>query len=136
MKRSLDEIKNSNPFTVPEGYFDSLTGRIQARIQVVEPKQRPIFISVLKWSMVPAMVLVGFIWYMSNPTSLTPDELLAEVSNEEIMYYLDQSGLDESELITLLGDDADFSTGLEGIELDENGLQDLLDEYDLDDEVL
>ncbi len=131
MKRSLDDIKNTTPFTVPVGYFESLTGRIQNRIQVEAPKHRSAFIPVLKWSMVPAIVILGFVWYFRTQPPLTSADLLAEVSTQEIIYYLDQTGLDEAELIALIGDDADFSTGLEEIELDENGLQELLDEYDL-----
>jgi hypothetical protein len=40
--RKTDEIGNKNPFTVPEGYFESLNSRIQERLNDVEAEPLPV----------------------------------------------------------------------------------------------
>ena len=54
-----DKYKKKNPFVVPDGYFDDLTGRVMRRVEVSErsKKKRPVryLRSFMRW----AAVFVG-----------------------------------------------------------------------------
>ena len=55
MENFDDKYKKKNPFTVPEGYFDELTGRITGRIEKQEEEVKKVLSSRLK----PYMGLVA-----------------------------------------------------------------------------
>ena len=45
MENFDDKYKKKNPFTVPEGYFDELTGRITGRIEKQKEVKKSFFSS-------------------------------------------------------------------------------------------
>lgn len=48
MENREDQYRRKNPFSVPEGYFEQLTGRIQERIQEEERPQKIRAFSLIK----------------------------------------------------------------------------------------
>ena len=100
----LDELPPEHPlrqvpFTVPEGYFDQLPTRIQARATY---KPKP----MISWSWertAASLAGVGLIallvWQtMPQRQESLGSEALAGVSNEAIVAYLDDQGINAYEL--------------------------------------
>ncbi|MEQ8904065.1 hypothetical protein [Ekhidna sp.] len=140
MKYKLDDIDKKEQFKVPDGYFEDLPMRIQKRIQVETPVSRS---KRTAWSLAMAVSLLFIIAYVfiipdGDPTA---EELLAEVSQDELIAYLDVVELDEYELASAFeGDDEIFdfedTNVLDGIDMDDQAIDDVLLEYDLEYEYL
>ncbi|MEQ9008235.1 MAG: hypothetical protein RLP12_10145 [Ekhidna sp.] len=140
MKYKLDDIDKQEQFKVPDGYFEDLPMRIQKRIQVETPVSRS---KRTAWSLAMAVSLLFIIAYVfiipdGDPTA---EELLAEVSQDELIAYLDVVELDEYELASAFeGDDEIFdfedTNVLDGIDMDDQAIDDVLLEYDLEYEYL
>ncbi len=102
----LDELPpehplRQQPFTVPDGYFDQLPSRVQAR---VVRRSKPAFSISWSWqrtaaSLAGASLLAVLVWQTlpQRQESLGSDALTG-VSNEVIAAYLDDQGLDANEL--------------------------------------
>ncbi len=140
MKYKLDDIDKKESFKVPEGYFEDLPLKIQQRISKEEKSHG---IRVPGWSLALAasiLLLVTFVFILpSNDASA--EELLAQISQEEIVAYLDQIELDEFDIASAIGDEVnelDFNDTnvLDGVDLEDQSLDDVLIEYDLADEYL
>ena len=140
MKYKLDDIDKKEQFKVPDGYFEDLPMRIQKRIQVETPVSRS---KRTVWSLAMAASLLIIITYIfmipdSNPSA---EELLAEVSQEELIAYLDEAEFDEYELASAFeGNEEIFdfedTNVLDGIDMDDQAIDDVLLQYDLEDEYL
>ena len=50
MENFDDKYKKKNPFTVPEGYFDELTGRITGRIEKQKEVKKSSSLRGLIWA--------------------------------------------------------------------------------------
>jgi hypothetical protein len=98
--KKLDDIPKQNIFEVPDGYFDRLPMKIQARIETSRPA--PV---MAKWSLVlrfalPALVIIMGVTYFLYPTSKSgTEDLLASINTEHLIAYLDESDLTETELL-------------------------------------
>ena len=130
--KKLEDIPKKHPFKVPDGYFDSLPGIIQARVadksKVEEAK--PYFRYALQYALpVVVLAIVAVIYlFPSNPQDV--DTMLASVSTEELVAYLEESEITTEELL----DEMDLdSESVEAIE-SEVYFHDIenLDELDLD----
>lgn len=139
MKFKLDDINNKHPFQVPDEYFDELTSKIQSRISTDSTRQTTPYYK-LAWAL-PAMVIIisAGLWVVNLRTSNEPENLLAEVSDEAIMQYLESDDLSIAELIDMtdrpeeLVDDPDY---LQGIELEGESLDELMNTFDLNETYL
>ncbi len=130
--KKLEDIPKKHPFKVPDGYFDSLPGIIQARVadksKVEEAKSY--FRYALQYALpVVVLAIVAVIYlFPSNPQDV--DTMLASVSTEELVAYLEESEITTEELL----DEMDLdSESVEAIE-SEVYFHDIenLDELDLD----
>jgi len=89
------------PFTAPDGYFDSLPSRVQAR---VAQRSRPAFSISWSWqrtavSLAGASLIAVLIWQtLPQRQEALPNDALAGLSNETIFAYLDDQGVDPYEL--------------------------------------
>jgi hypothetical protein len=97
--KKLDEIPKKNIFEVPDGYFDRLPMKIQARLEAPTQTQ-----SVQVWSLafryaLPSVVTVFALIYFLRPKSYEPEELLAGIASEHLIAYLSDSDINESELL-------------------------------------
>ena len=102
----LDELPpehplRQQPFTVPDGYFDDLPSRVQAR---VAQRSKPAFSISWSWqrtaaSLAGASLIAVLIWQtLPQRQGSLGSEALAGVSNETILAYLDDQGVDPYEL--------------------------------------
>ncbi|MEP1032148.1 hypothetical protein [Ekhidna sp.] len=140
MKYKLNNIDKKEIFKVPDGYFESLPLKIQQRISSSSKPERN---GIPSWSLALAasfLLLITFVFILPD-NAPSPEQLLAEVSQDEIVAYLDQVELDEYDIATAFGDDADElnfedTNVLDGIDLGDQAIDDVLLEYDLEDEYL
>ena len=140
MKHKLEDIEKKKSFKVPDGYFEELPLKIQQR---VSEEKKSYGIKIPSWSLALAaslLLLVTFIFIVPE-NDATAEELLAEISQEEIVAYLDQIELDEYDIASAIGDevnDLEFedTSVLDGIDLEDQSIDDVLLEYDLADEYL
>lgn len=99
--KKLEDIPKNNPFKVPDGYFDRLPGIIQARVaEKAEVKEaKPYFRYAFQYALpVMALVIIAVI-YLVPSTPQTVDTMLATVSTEEILAYLEESEITTDELL-------------------------------------
>lgn len=101
----LDELKKENPFSVPEGYFDSFQEKLQRKIRSEEetPARKTAILNIprVAWiSGVAAVFIIGFV-LTKGLIGLDRNQPL---SQEEIAYAIEQDiyDLDEYELMETL----------------------------------
>ena len=99
--KKLEDIPKNHPFKVPEGYFDKLPGMIQARIaeksDVKEAK--PYFRYALQYALPVVVLAIVAVIYLVPPTTQNADTLLASVSTDELVAYLEESEITTEELL-------------------------------------
>jgi hypothetical protein len=104
-KIRLDEISKSNPFEVPEGYFDSFQNRMADRIIKESAQKQPKAVPALlrpkliaAFSSVAVLLVVGniFLFQKKETKTFSASELA------EIIEYSAISGTSEAELINQL----------------------------------
>lgn len=109
MKR-LEDIPKKQAFKVPDGYFDELPMRIQARIAAESPK--PIYLTIGKLTMRYALpiLFVGIIsvalWDNFSSKNTDPIAALDSVPNEQLLAYLEADEISLEEII----ENASFTT--------------------------
>lgn len=89
--KKLEDIPKKDHFSVPEGYFEALPGRISARIeQKTSVLERPVFRYTLQYAL-PALVLfvLGIIWF-SQPTAEVSkaDDLFVSIETDALVEFL------------------------------------------------
>ena len=97
--KKLDDIPKKNIFEVPEGYFDRLPLKIQARL---EKPEKTTSVSVWRYSLRYALpvIVAGFaLVYFLRPKSFEPEELLANIPDEHLIAFLDESDISENEVL-------------------------------------
>lgn len=99
----LDEIPKIDPFSAPDGYFESLPLRIQTRI-TKKPKPTSLFIPGLKWATAVAAMVVVLFWFFQPGSPQNAEGLLAEVSTSDLISYLDETDITTEELIQVISE--------------------------------
>ncbi len=101
-KNKLEDIKAKQVFTVPDGYFDQLPSRVQARVATPEKQAVFSFPVVLKYALpVVALAIAVIFWMQRHDVNTTQDvhQLLAEIPTADIIDYLEDSDLTLTEII-------------------------------------
>lgn len=140
MMKKLEEIGKDNIFKVPEKYFDELPMRIQSRIKT---RNEPALMPSFNWNLavklaVPAIMLIVAIllavFVNKNETYKDADTILAEVSTEDMIAYLQASDISLDEILDEIQyTDIDDEFSDQTLLFDENELTDeLFDEIILD----
>ncbi len=107
----LDELERKHPFTVPEGYFESLAEDIREKAERISAAEdRPVVplhqktSSLRRWWRIPAVaasiaLVTGLTWFTLpvRQGPLGPDALAA-VSDDAILEYLESQDLDYFDL--------------------------------------
>jgi len=104
----LEDIPKKDFFNAPEGYFESLPGRVQARIGKDHRFSRnPIVSFSLKYAL-PAVFLAaaGIFWFTSSNRPADVDKMLSAIRTEDLVAYLDDSEITTDEVI----ESGNFST--------------------------
>ena len=140
----LENLPRENMFKVPDGYFDELPGIIQERIT-----QKPVssnwweiyFTPANRWKValvtaIVALVLVFSGVFNSNNFEGSVEEILAEVSLEDLIEYVEYSDITTDEILAeldLSGYEMDFIMGEDIKLLDEGEFEELemLDLYEV-----
>lgn len=99
----LSDLPKKDPFRAPEGYFDTLQEKIDARIglekkgRVIQVNWRHIGYAVAASVTLLVAVLIG----IRNPTEQRPnvEQMLAEISFEECIAYLEASDIEIDEIV-------------------------------------
>jgi hypothetical protein len=122
MKR-LDEIPKKTLFEVPDGYFEKLPGRIQARVSQPEPS--PAWGSLALRYALPVVVIgvVAAVLFTRTP-EMSPEQVIAGIESEQLVAYLDDLEVNTDDLLDAVPLDAEE---IESLELDALG-EYLLDE--------
>jgi hypothetical protein len=136
--QKLSDLDNKVPFSVPEGYFDELTVSIQNKIHH-KPHQEWVPQKQLRWALASAamVILVAVIWIALPSKQLSAEQLLAQVSEEDLMAYLDIQEISEddlldgvnTEIIDQLWTEDDV---LDDLNMDDLEIEDILLEYEID----
>jgi len=128
----LEDIPKKHIFSVPEDYFEKLPFRIQSRIPESPPetRMRPAFRYALQLALPAVLVAVVLFWYTRPSSDATT--ILATVGTDELIYYLQESGLTTEDLMEYVEFDHSDVEAIESevYDLELPGLND--DEIDLE----
>ncbi|MDW3192164.1 MAG: hypothetical protein R8G66_07360 [Cytophagales bacterium] len=138
---NLDDIKQKNhPYKVPEGYFEELNTRIMEQTSAVPSDKVVSWYRQPVWQMALASVslvmVIGVV--LLSGGSVEEQDFLADVTDEEILIYLADNDLTESEIMenfTFTEEDLlpEGEELLDDIEIDDNMLDELYLDYEIDD---
>lgn len=140
----LDELPpehplRQQPFTAPDGYFDQLPSRVQAR---VTRKPKPAFSISWSWqrtvaSLAGASLIAVLVWQtLPQRQESLGSEALTGVSDEVIAAYLEEQGInpyelaDSQQIHSSLGND---TTAIQYLNVQPADIQQLIDEQSVPD---
>jgi hypothetical protein len=68
--KTMENLKGNSPYKVPEGYFDQLSGQIQARIQEEQQSSRSPIIQMMKpWiGLAASFILIATLYFSLGPS--------------------------------------------------------------------
>ncbi len=104
----LSEISKENLFEVPEGYFEELQQSIHKRITEESSDTKTIlFVPGFNWqtSLIAAtLTLIAVVYSTFQQVNVTqdPQQILAEVSVDDILEYIDYSDLTTSDILAVV----------------------------------
>jgi hypothetical protein len=143
----LEDINKKNIYSVPDKYFDQLPNRIQSRVN----EEKPVSWLSLNWSLsyklaLPVAAVLLMVFYFgnfNNQSKVDAGALLAEVSTEDIIAYLDYTDITTDEIVEVI-DINEIELELykdspmieEFDEIGEEEMNFLYEEYGLDEEFL
>lgn len=135
--QKLDDIDKKPDFNVPEGYFEELPLKILRRIEAEKSKSRSIPLPSWSFALAAAVVvLVSFVVFLGGSESKA-EKLLAEVSEEDLVAYIEELELDEYDLVATFPETTDnmefeeFEM-MDGLDLEHHSIEELLLEYNLE----
>lgn len=143
----LEDIKKKNIYSVPDKYFDLLPEIIQSRVN----EKKPVLGLSLNWSLAfkvaaPALALVLILFYFGISTTdnstLSSDELLAQVSADDLIAYLGTTDitideiLEELDLSNIELDFYEEGPIMQDMDLNDEEIEALFDEYGIDGDLL
>jgi len=99
--KKLEDIPKKNIFEVPDGYFDRLPMKIQARVETTkEIHSIPVWNFALRYALPVVIAGLALVYYF-RPRPNQTEDLLASISNENLIAFLDESDIDESDLLEI-----------------------------------
>lgn len=112
--KKLENIPKTNIFEIPEGYFDKLPLQIQARIAAENPapQQLPWLRYSLRYAL-PMLVFALAAIFVFRPKVDKVEKILASVSTEELVAYLESNALSTDELLDSYNFDAASAEAIE-----------------------
>ncbi len=108
--KKLENIPKKQVFDVPDGYFEKLSSTIQTRVAEKESRRLTTFFALpvmIRYAL-PALVLVaiGVFWFQ-NDSQNDAESILASVSTEDLVAYLNDSEISTEELMNAADFDAE-----------------------------
>lgn len=137
----LKGLKDKQLFTVPDGYFDRLPERVQARITTSEKRMVFKFPVALKFAFpVVLLTIVVVFWMQNNGINKTQDvhQLLSEIPTDDILDYLEDSDLSLADIIDGIdGEESVFENHMYELDtISEEDMSVYLEDYELTGEYL
>ena len=105
------KIKGRNPFNVPEGYFEDMTGKLISTISVTQAKSRIPFLSLIKPHLMLAAAMIGFALISYTVVKhLLPDRpgYSMDIETADLTEYISQQ-VDESVILEHFNNEANES---------------------------
>lgn len=105
--KKLDEIPKKNIFEVPDGYFDQLALKIQAKTETITPAKRTIsgWSFALRYALPLVLLVIGGIIVLKPKAVQDTEQLLASIPTEHLIDYLHESEIAEMELLEAINFD-------------------------------
>jgi hypothetical protein len=139
----LEDINKDNIFKVPDNYFENFPERLKKRIEETEQQKK---VPVIRLRSIiniaaAAVILVFAIYGITKINDNTPsvDQILSEISSEELVNYLVESDMSTDEFLESLHMSIIASTEdpitdefIPSDPLDEKTIDELLDEYEIE----
>lgn len=102
----LEEIPKKNIFEVPDGYFDQLALKIQSKTAEAAPVRASIgWNFALRYALPAALLVIVAIFVLKPKSVQDTDRLLASIPTEHLVAYLNESDLNEQELLEAINFD-------------------------------
>ena len=99
---TLENIPKTNPFTIPENYFETLQAKIESRI---EAESEPIVLKLkpkwYKWSIAAAasLALLSGIYYNQTMNEIDKSENeIAQISDGQLIQYIEKQNIELADL--------------------------------------
>lgn len=139
MKHKLKDIDKRKAFEVPEGYFEDLPLKIQSRISTKEKSKYQIRLPNWSLALAASVILIVTSIFLFSDTPTSAEDLLAKIPQEELIAYLDEIELDEYELADAFPEETnslefDDVKMLEDLDMSDESLNELLNEFNLENE--
>jgi hypothetical protein len=139
----LEDIHKDNIFKVPDNYFENFPERLQKRIEETEQqKKTPVIRLRTIINLAAAAAILIFAIYgitQINNNSSSVDQILSEISSEDLVNYLVESDMSTDEFLenldmTVIASAEDPITDefIPSDPLDEETIDELLDEYEIE----
>jgi len=135
----LEDIPKKEIFKVPDGYFDSLPSKIQARIDAqATGRQVSFFFQYKLQYALPLLVFLalGIFWYAQYNQPKDAETLLASVETEDLIAYLNESEISTEDVLTHIEFNSEDLEEIENevyeLQLDDELLEGDIDELDLE----
>jgi hypothetical protein len=138
--KKFEDIPKKDHLGAPDGYFDSLPGRISARIeQAPSVRATPVFRYALQLAVAFVIIAaVGITWFISTDAP-NAENLLASIETEELINYLAEAdNLSSDEFLEEMNLSDEEASALEGAVFDlqwqdesSDALLDELENYNL-----
>ena len=139
----LEDINKDNIFKVPENYFEEFPDRLKERIaETKKIKTAPVISLRRIVQLAAAAVILFFAIYgikQINNQPATIDQMLADISTEELINYLVESDMSTEELLADLdmsmitfNEDQITDEIITSDPLDEEIIDEILDEYEIE----
>lgn len=111
--KKLEEIPKKNVFEVPDGYFDQLALKIQAKTETISPAKRTIsgWSFALRYALPVVLLTIGGIVVLKPKAVQDTEQMLASIPTEHLIEYLHESEIAEAELLEAINfDDKDVDS--------------------------
>lgn len=139
----LEDINKDNVFKVPDNYFEEFPDRLQKRIAESEKnKKTPVIRLKRIVQLAAAAVILFFAIYGINQMNNQPasiDQILSDISTEELINYLVESDMSTEELledldILIIASNEDLISDeiIPDESIDEEVIDEILDEYEIE----
>lgn len=137
--KNLDNIPEKEIFKVPDGYFDTLPSRIQARIVNDGRLKKQSFVFAYKLQyIIPTILLlgIGVYWHTGMQNGSNAESILASVKTEELIAYLHETELTTEDVLNNIEfnmqDVQDIEAEAYELNLDNDDLQHILGDFEIE----
>jgi hypothetical protein len=137
--KKLENIPKKQVFDVPEGYFENLPMKIQARISQEGAASEPSFVFKYKLQYalpLVALLAVGIFWFAPDQQPADIDTLLATIETEDLVAFVGETDISNYDLMENVEVEASDVREIESevykLDLDVEELDGILEDMDLD----